>query len=116
LQEPHGVRTQKTPFFKIKFTLFNEGGDNVRFEVFTAVTMKNVVFGDVTRCGSCKSQRFGGTYRLLHHGDKNFVTLMKEALRSSETSVLTRVTLRYIPEDAIFHGGTSLLLRPIVRA
>jgi hypothetical protein len=27
----------------------------VRFEVFTAVTMKNGVFGDVTPCGSCKN-------------------------------------------------------------
>jgi hypothetical protein len=25
----------------------------VRFEVFTAVTMKNAVFWDVTLCGSC---------------------------------------------------------------
>jgi hypothetical protein len=33
----------------------------VRFEVFTAVTMKNGVFWDVTPCGSCKSRRIGGT-------------------------------------------------------
>jgi hypothetical protein len=43
----------------------------VRFEVFTAVTMKNGVFWDVTPCGSCKNRRFGGTSRLLHQGNKN---------------------------------------------
>jgi hypothetical protein len=32
----------------------------LRFEVFTAVTMKNGVFWDVTPCGSCKNRRFGG--------------------------------------------------------
>jgi hypothetical protein len=29
-----------------------------RFEVFTAVTMKNGVFWVVTPCGSCKNRRF----------------------------------------------------------
>jgi hypothetical protein len=33
----------------------------VTFEVFTAVTMKNGVFWDVTPCGSGKNRRFGGT-------------------------------------------------------
>jgi hypothetical protein len=36
----------------------------VRFEVFTAVTMKNAVFWDVAPCISCVNRRFGGTYRL----------------------------------------------------
>jgi hypothetical protein len=42
----------------------------VRFEVFTAVTMKNAVFWDATPYGSCKNRRFGGKYRLYHLDDK----------------------------------------------
>jgi hypothetical protein len=33
--------------------------------------LKNGVFWDVMPCGSCKNRRFGGTWRLLHQGDKN---------------------------------------------
>jgi hypothetical protein len=84
---------------------------NVRFDVFTAVTMKNAIFWDVASCRPCVNRRFGGTFR-LHLQDcslqtpayagsslADFSTLKIEAIRSSETSVHTRSTRRHIPED-----------------
>jgi hypothetical protein len=47
---------------------FMEPEEYVRFEVFTAVTMKNAVFWVATPCGSCKNRRFRGT---LHQNGKN---------------------------------------------
>jgi hypothetical protein len=34
----------------------------VRFQMFTAVTMKNAEFWDVTLCGFCKNRHFEGSY------------------------------------------------------
>jgi hypothetical protein len=92
--------------------------------------MKNAVISDVTPCGSCKNRRVGGTYRLHHQDAKNeraknsvssnhqpkhsakkyyvlsspiLVTLMMEAIRNSETSVLSRTTRHNITEDGILH-------------
>jgi hypothetical protein len=35
------------------------------------LAIKNGVFWVVTPCGSCQNRRFGGTWRLLHQGDKD---------------------------------------------
>jgi hypothetical protein len=59
----HGGDGDITDYPEIKKTqniIFNYN-HVVRFEVFTAVTMMNGVFWDVTPCGSCKNRRFGGT-------------------------------------------------------
>jgi hypothetical protein len=62
----------KTAFFILSHPLLFTGNlcrfqcsellkGHVRLEVFTAVTMKNDVFWDVTPCESCKNRCFGGT-------------------------------------------------------
>jgi hypothetical protein len=92
-------------------------------------TLKNGVFWDVTPCGSCNSRLFEGTYasiirvtridelgttlavnsnrrRLLVTANvvpssPILVTLIMEAVHSSEKSVLKSATLRNIPEDGV---------------
>jgi hypothetical protein len=98
----------------------------LRFEVFTVVIMKNSIFWDVALWLLDVSEdhiasiiwvtRIGGlgttlalttnVLRLLLNANvvpssQIFITLIMDAIRSSETPVLTRATRRNIPEDAI---------------
>jgi hypothetical protein len=58
--------------------------------------MKHGIFWDVTRCGLVRTD-------VLEERSTS-ITLMMEALHSSETSVLIRATLHNITEDAIIHS------------
>jgi hypothetical protein len=83
--------------------------------------MMNAVFWDVTLCGPCNNRHFGRTQESgscasvdstanVIPSSPILVTLMIEAMHSSETSGLTRVTRRNMPEDVVLQSMNIFLL------
>jgi predicted molibdopterin-dependent oxidoreductase YjgC len=70
-----------------------------------AVTMKNAVFWNVAPCGSCKEllRSVLGLIVTANVAPSSpiLLTLMKEAIRSSEKSFLTRDPRRNLPEEGV---------------
>jgi hypothetical protein len=64
------TKLHENPSVNSKVTEGKQTCRYVRFEVFTAVTVKNAVFWYVAPCRSCVERRFGGTYRLHLQGRK----------------------------------------------
>jgi hypothetical protein len=61
MQQQSNFHTGEFQYFFKKTSNLVKFGQFVRFEVSTAVTMKNGVFWDVTPCGCCNNRRCGGT-------------------------------------------------------
>jgi hypothetical protein len=74
-----------------------------------AVAVKNAVFWDV----KCRVLRLLVTANVIPSSPIP-VTPLTEAIRSSETSILTRSAWRHIPEDGILQKKRLLLFRDLL--
>jgi hypothetical protein len=100
--------------FKLKQTTTQETSlVYVRFEVTTAVTMKNVVFWDVTPCGSSKNRRIGGIsssiIRVTRKGELGTlaVTINRRTLRrNTKTLYFSCGSIRVWNVVSDIKGGT----------
>jgi hypothetical protein len=63
--------------------------------------MENVVFWDMTPCGSCENRSVGGKYPLHHEGEKN------QRAKNNGSSY----TYRHIAEDGILRNQRRENLR-----
>jgi hypothetical protein len=97
-------------FFNSIFSNSDHVPWNVRFKVFTAVTMKNAVFLDVSRVTLVRTdvseEPIASIIRVTRYGELNSCRPDDGGdtfLSSSETSVLIRAARRIIPEDNILH-------------
>jgi hypothetical protein len=73
-----------------------------RFEVFTAVTIKNAVFWEVTQCSSCRNRRRVLQLVVIANvvpSSLILFTLMMQVMHSSET----RAIQLHIPEEGFLH-------------
>jgi hypothetical protein len=79
---------------------------SVRFQVFTAVIVKNAVFCDVASCGSCQSRGFGGIYRLHLQSRKRSSTSQDGILKAH--IVFTIIYIVKVPKFIAYERGHNI--------